>query len=1210
MISPRRVAFFVTLGLLTVASSRASATAHVGLDPFKAGAGARASNAFDPFRVADAEAAPVSTPASIPAASTPTPASTPAAPRPRACSSDAQCPDETICEQSVCSPVPSSINIAYLFYRDGAFREIFGLYWSKRGASGYTVFAPFYWHTWSPTGRTHVVAPLVWRFEDYKERNVLWLGLPLFVSSANPDRSFTWVLPLNFLWREKDAKHQLVIPFFYRTTSKDGGSFYSWFGYSAKDGPRTDGAALWLWWFGEDRKAHTGYNVVFPIVWDFSSKGERATVVFPLFWRFGGGASTTTVLGPWVSVRRPTWSFDTVLPLWWSGRDTKAGTAFKMLLPLFYWQSRDDGKRELWLSPLIGGWSRDDEARSRTLTLLPLLSFWRHDPDHTIRIFTPLYVHSRSELADSTTNWLGLLLFYRRDDPRGSTMAVTPLFWRFHDAETNASATALLPFFARRDGPRDTTTFAGVFPLGVYWRSFKNGGWSGGLFPLAFFGENAGRSHGVVFPLFWRTAGAHDATTVAAPFVYWHHDPRGSAGGVPLALIFWGERAGESYAVQFPLFWHFANAPDRTSTTVLPFGYLHRDADGWSLGAGPLLPILWIRSGQTRSHFVLFPIVWHFRDAKEDRSTTVVGPYWHRSWGDETTDALFPLLHWRRGARPGGTDETSFTLFPLVHYHRDATTRVFVSPVAAYARGPHRAAGFVGPYFWYKDADLDASFIPFLHADVARKSTGERTRQYGLWFQLDGPGRKARVLFPFAGHYADAHERDTFVFPTFFHMRRDDGTSVDTLLPLFWRSSGGGRSTTIVTLWFDHRAPGTHLTGFVPLYFHARTEARTLTIVPPLLYVHHADHKADSEQIWWALLWRSREHDASHTVVFPLWWARQSNAGGYKVLFPLFWRFTDTKTEKASTFVGPLYWSSWGTGRTIGLLPVLWGARNRADGSGSTALMPVFYEAHGPDRFAFATLLFGFGHSPTTRFNYFGPLWISHTDVAKETSTHLIPPLLFFRRTKPDASFTTLLALFWRRTDVTSSTTLGLPLYYDFHDYTLSRTTVFLPLLLRHANEVEQSVTWLAPLFYRHSTPTSSTTVAFPLVWDFQRGTDRTTLVLPLFATWHRADHDATWVFPTIYRRTGLAPNGAPDGTWHTVVAPFYAAAVKRPGDYMWEVLGGLFGHESVGRNRYLKRFFMRFEQEPAPRAQTAWYSQPARTPRRQPVRGLSMNTW
>jgi hypothetical protein len=116
--------------------------------------------------------------------------------------------------------------------------------------------------------------------------------------------------------------------------------------------------------------------------------------------------------------------------------------------------------------------------------------------------------------------------------------------------------------------------------------------------------------------------------------------------------------------------------------------------------------------------------------------------------------------------------------------------------------------------------------------------------------------------------------------------------------------------------------------------------------------------------------------------------------------------------------------------------------------------------------------------------------------------------------------------------------------------------------------------------------------------------------VLPFVARWRRPDHVSTWVFPTIYHRTGLASDGAPDGTWRTIVAPFYDAAVKRPGDFSWDVLGGLFGHERIGRNRYLKLLFIRFEQEPAPRAQTAWYSQPTRAPRRQPSRGLSMNTW
>ena len=58
-------------------------------------------------------------------------------------------------------------------------------------------------------------------------------------------------------------------------------------------------------------------------------------------------------------------------------------------------------------------------------------------------------------------------------------------------------------------------------------------------------------------------------------------------------------------------------------------------------------------SGSQRHHFVVFPIFGWFRNDAADRTTTVLGPYLHRRWGGETTDALFPLFHYRRGARPG-----------------------------------------------------------------------------------------------------------------------------------------------------------------------------------------------------------------------------------------------------------------------------------------------------------------------------------------------------------------------------------------------------------------------------------------------------------------------------------------------------------------------------------------------------------------------------
>ena len=51
-------------------------------------------------------------------------------------------------------PIPTRTNILYLYYREGSFKEVLLLYWSRSGSDGYTVLAPFYWHYWSPTSKT------------------------------------------------------------------------------------------------------------------------------------------------------------------------------------------------------------------------------------------------------------------------------------------------------------------------------------------------------------------------------------------------------------------------------------------------------------------------------------------------------------------------------------------------------------------------------------------------------------------------------------------------------------------------------------------------------------------------------------------------------------------------------------------------------------------------------------------------------------------------------------------------------------------------------------------------------------------------------------------------------------------------------------------------------------------------------------------------
>jgi hypothetical protein len=1254
------------LALACVAGAASGAHAS-GLDPFRRTASPRASStSLDPFRVADAAPAP--------GAATPAPASRPAAPAPppaQSCQKDDDCTGDNICENNVCQPIRTHTNIAYLYYREGAFREILLLYWSKRGSEGYTVLAPFYWHFWSPSSESRVVAPFYWRFEDRIKQSVTtvivpvlpvswsrWPGgssfavwplfyassqlgwavpllgsftlhdpatgkstgafaflywwrrgpqksfdllFPVFVSSRSPEHAFTFALPLNIYWRNADDANTLAIPFFYANSNKNGSSFYTLLGYHAREGSEHSGALLWLYWFGGDDKAGTRHDILFPLLWNFGHRDGGTTIVFPLVWSFRGKDSNTTIALPVFYARRGDSSFSTLFPIWWRTHDRATGDGAQLAIPFYFYRRSNAGKSSL-LVTLLGGYSRNDEAKSVTWAGLPLLVYHR-DPEDEIRMLTPLYVSHTSTSEHATTRLIGLL-FYHRADPDGSTTSLFPVFWRFRDGSTGSTATFLFPVFARRSGPRDTSTILLTF----YWRSFTNGGWSAGLFPIAFAGKNAEREHAVLFPLFWHFADARasTSTTLAIPLFYWHRDEHGYASAW-LPLLFVGRHDGDSYAVQFPLFFHYASVRDGSDTTVTPVGYLHHDRDGTSFGIGPGLPLLYVRSGKERSHFALVPLFWHFADRAADRTTTVVGLYWHRRWGDETTDAFFPFVHYRRGAHPGGTDETSFTLFPFVHYHRDASTRVLVTPLGGSARGPNREGGFVGPFIWYHDADIRARFVPLLYADVTRRATGERTRQYGPWFQIDAPDREVRVLFPLFGHYRDASERDTWVLPTFFRLRRNNGDSVDALLPFYWRSSFGGRETTVVGPWYDRTSPGLHDTGFFPLYFYARNPERTLAVVPPALLIYHHDAASDHTWLWAALLFHSSSKDRRTTAFFPVLYSKREGPRRTDIFFPIYWRFADEDAHRDWILAGPLYSSTAGSRRTRGFLPIAWYTRDPGAGFESNAILPLFYQSSGKDHSSFYTLLAGYRRSGPSHFWYAFPLIFRHKDEVTEATTTVIPPLLYVSRSSPEAGLTTFLGLFWHQHDIASSTTLGLPLFYDVNDYHLSRITVLLPLFVRYARASDDNAWTVAPLFYRHTSPADSTTVAFPLYWDFKTGDNRTTLLIPFFAHWRRPGYTATWVFPSYYYREGINDDGTPDGTYRRFVVPFYDSGVKRPGDFLWEIFGGLVGQERIGRHRYLRLFYMTFETGPAPRAQTSWYSQPIRPPRKSVPRGLNV---
>jgi len=1206
------------LGLSLLAP--AAATAGTNLDPF-----ARPTKGLSPFQVSRAESVPAPTPAP-----TGSPKAVPSKEaEAKACTIDEECGEGTICDWGKCVAIERGLDVL-LYRQHGNSTAFLPFYWSRHGNPGYRILAPFYFHTWSAEAHNRIVAPFYWRFENYlKKRVVTVIGLysktqdpestshavwPLFYYSSkfgwaaplllsfalgdpengtqygmvtplsfwkrSKDSSFTWLFPLNFHWRNKDDRNILALPLFYRNTHKHGGTFASLLGYSSVDREATRGSFLWLYWYGREKASQ--YDVLFPILWSFRSPD-----------------SNVTILPPVLHLRDGHFSIGTAGLLAWWGSNEKTGTNWQFVPPVLFRKSSDHGKKAFYLWPL-GSYRRDDNTHAKYFTQLfpPILHY--RDASHALD-FDILYYRHRDRIKNTQTLWAGP--YYAHTDPSGATRSVLGLFWHWRDTVNDATAHALFPFYFHRKNPDETLTAAGVLPvLFAYHRSYRDGGSSAGLFPLVFWGSRGPRSHTIVAPFYWRFKDEASSTTVIPPLYYATRDKQQEHFGLPPLLYFSGRNAENRYRVQFPFLFQVSNDDTRVSTTLSLLYFRYARPEGTS---SALLPLAFWGSGATHRHFMLFPVFGYFRDDTQDRTTTFVGPYLHRRHGGETTDAFFPLFHYRRGARPGGADETSLTLFPLFHYRRDKAGSLVASPVGIWSNTPERQVGFLGPYVWYRDKKVAAQAIPLLFLDHTQLDTQKRTRMWGPVIALDSPTERTRVVFPFFARYKTQTDEGTYVFPSFFHRRTTDGYTLTTLLPLFWRSRWKGGHTSVYGPYFSHTSSTNTSSGLLPLYV-ASESAKSKWLVTPA-FVSRAD-KTKQEKSVYSLLYYANTTPDSGTRIAPLWWQSWDKDRKSTVAFPLYWHFANAKEKSSTTLAGPFYFAKRDQERTYGILPLTWYTSNPATNQTNFGLVPLFYSSRTPSQRTFLTLPFGFKTAPDKSWFYVGPLLINAKDKASQTSTWVVPPLLFYSKSSPERSMTTLAMLFWHKSSIVSSTTLALPFFYDVHSYHQSRFTMLLPLFARYRNDTAGQTYTVAPLFYRRSGPQDSTTIAFPLFWRFAGVESTTTVFFPFYVGVKRPTFDIDYVFPNVYHRKGL---GSAAGTSHLFVFPFWESEVKRPGDYMWEVLLGIVGGERIGRNRFLKVLFIPFELKPAPAAQTAWYGKPPkRKAHERAARGLDIQTW
>ncbi len=425
------------IAVLAIVLSCAEAVAAPKLNPFR---GVR--------KLSQAEAAPPAAPAQ--------PA--PEAQGPRAgdvCRADDQCPGGTICERNVCTPVEPPIH-ALLFRKEGGATAFIPFYFHRRGNPGYRVIAPFYWHFWSPEGKTNIVAPFYWRFQDYLARRVVTV-IPPYSHTIQPD-----------------AESWAIWPIFYRSTK------FGWaaplllsFKIQNPDEQRSMGLYALLYFWKRNREANTAFDLFFPFVVSNRSTDHNFTWFLPLnfYWRNGAGdkahsnllllpllyrnknpegATTISLLGYGHSRGRN--SNGSIAWLYWYGRRADGG-GYDLLLPLFYNSRRPTGST---LGSPLGYYSRDGENKRGAVAWLYWFGRQRVEGDQrkSYDILFP-FVWSFRSPQSSTTVLPPLFLHMRR--PTYTFTTLFPLYWASRDPQKGLRLEGVLPavFLPHRRGGAD-----------------------------------------------------------------------------------------------------------------------------------------------------------------------------------------------------------------------------------------------------------------------------------------------------------------------------------------------------------------------------------------------------------------------------------------------------------------------------------------------------------------------------------------------------------------------------------------------------------------------------------------------------------------------------------------------------------------------------------------------------------------------------------
>jgi hypothetical protein len=663
---------------------------------------------------------------------------------------------------------------------------------------------------WSDTHqrRFRLLFPLVLDWADYEAQREVFTILPLYLgwqaTQGDHTRRLEAWTPLYLRYKETGPHGEVLTDF---------GTAGPLFAYEGASGA---GFGLFpLLWHdrGWDAQGHVrGHDILFPLAWRFfdEAQGTDTTVIGPVYADRDREGSAFGIAPLYFHGRAADGSagYDALAPLLWRSFGVNAlGEPWSTTLtPLGYHLREGDHTAGLWLNyyyergedravdvlfPLVWRWTEPDDDE---LWVLPL--YWSRDrPWLTQRLLFPLYYHSEDRVLDESFTWFLPYLGHRSRE--SDLDALLPLY--LQQVNRDGSGFRLLaPLYLDVWGEDPAEGFTALGPL---WHATERGGaWSGGIFPLLWWGEEANGvdGHSVLFPLWWRFVDeqGEDLWSVLGPL--WHHQHRDgwSAGLFPLAF---GQRD---------------RAQDTTRAGLFPF-YYGRERDAWLATAAGL--------------------AWAWGD--QDSGGAIAGPLYHVQDNDSSATGLFPLAHWSQASH--GQDVQAW-LLPVAYYSRDerAGRKTVIAGPAFYHRDDTWEQTWWGlfPLVWgFSQGDSGGSAVLPLYYYQGRPDGHTFLSPLGYsWRQGDDYARWALLY----GAGGDARERWQTVFPLFWSRRGANGEGLDLLLPLYARWNGSdqraGGSIFFPFYWnFYNEARQSDATVLFPLYWSFADQQRRLKIIGP-----------------------------------------------------------------------------------------------------------------------------------------------------------------------------------------------------------------------------------------------------------------------------------------------------------------------------------------------------------------------------------------